>query len=168
MRDGNMHSLILKPFECRLIESLLPVILPSLPVQEQRFRRRVMYHIDRFLIKMPLLFRWLFHLGAWLFDVSPILFLSRPQRFHRSPLTFRQYWTDRTYRTSVMPLYRWFHIIRGLILLVYYSQDEQHRRMRYYPADWVKFNVMKRRRKLNLVEEAPHDSQPSRFQPRSS
>ncbi len=154
--------------ERELIDALMHVVIPTSVTHAESFRRRMFYHLDRFLTQLPQHLRWLFHIGAVAFDLSPLLFLQRGTTFRKSDRSFQQYWVNRIYISRWEPLYRWFHVLRGLILLVYYSQDEQHKRLGYFPREWLKQKVMERRRKLNLVEEAADDIQPTRFPSKSS
>ena len=151
-----MQYYFLTPRERKIFSALLPIVLPDTPAQAPRLTRRMFYHIDRFLLHLPPLLRFLFHIGALVFNVGPVLYLRSLRPFAASSVEARARWVAYVQHKAIMPLHRWLHVARGLILLFYYSQEETHVQIGYAPAAWSKDRVMQRRKQLKLTEEAPH------------
>lgn len=140
--------------ERAIIAALMPIVLPESPADPGAFTRRLLFHADRFLQHLTPILRTFFHLGAFVFDVGPMPYLLSRKPFRKSSAGAREAWVRRVYRRGAAPLYRWFVAIRGVILLYYYSQDEQSQKLGYQPAAWARDRVMRRRQQLHIIEEA--------------
>lgn len=159
-REVRMRFYFLTTREQRLIEKTALHVLPERPKDPQIFMRKLLYHIDRFLMQLGPALRFLFHVGAFGFSALAGIYARYPASFSNLSSAQQKRWVDRVARTRFLPLYRWFNVLRGLILLVYYSQEETHIAMGYYPREWAKEKIMQRRRRLKLSEESENDHYP--------
>lgn len=140
-----------------LIVALAPAILPETPADFALFKRKMLFHIDRFLAHLSPVLKFLFHLGALTFNLMPLFHRLNLRTFRGSTAAARGRYVASVDRSAFSPLYRWFSVTRGLIMLFYYSQDEQLKKINYSPREWAKTKVLDRRRQLNLMEEVAYD-----------
>ncbi|MFQ5629377.1 MAG: hypothetical protein ACE5I1_11500 [bacterium] len=158
-----MRYYYLNSLERRILQHLAHIVLPEIPADLEMFSRKALYHIDRFLLQLSPVLGLLFHLGAIAFNVLPLFSFLSLQSFVQCSLSTKHKWACKVARTRFTPLNSWFFVVRGLILLVYYSQCEQHQDIAYKPGEWAKEKIIQRRRQLNIIEEASDDSYSKKY-----
>ena len=152
-----MRRKVLTDKEARLILRLAPLVIPTNGPKVHHVSAKMVQRVDRFLFELPALLRFLFRAGMWIFDFFAILFVAPHRRFRELKPPRQELYLRRLSRTWFRPLYEWWQLCRGLILMFYYSQPEVAAVLNYHPEEWARKKILQRRRELNLIEPQASD-----------
>lgn len=118
-------------------------------LDQQQIEKRFLQRTNRLLIVMPVIQRCFLRMANLLFDLLPFFFGFGPTFFTELPLVKKQKYFDAWLYNRFLLFRDLAKAIRGLVLVVYFSDEEIWQHIDYHPKEHIRERIVLRQKLLN-------------------
>ncbi len=139
----------LSKYVTRVILAIAEILVPRTAETDFGDRDvRLIMETTRLLAEIPFLFRWGLFLMIRLFDCMPLVFGFGPRRFINMPLEKQEHYVEQWATSSVPMLREFFKAMKGVIMLVCYSDPRLWEKIGYKPQKHLEDKIRLRQKIL--------------------